>query len=178
MKIHYAWGAKGPGFKSRRPDHFSDEPIRVNMKKAMALLIVVVVLGGLAYGAASRHFVKTDKGAIVLVKRFLTVADTFVDVRAWSSDDFDAHPELKRALVEQGYADLLAQLKAREREAALGDIKDRAAALAGAVAAKVSETAADVAATVSETAEDVATEVSEKAGAVAAKVSEAVAPEK
>ena len=128
---------------------------RVNMKKAIALLIVVVVLGGLAYGAASRHFVKTDKGGIVLAKRFLTCADTFVDVLAWSSDDFDAHPELKRALVEQGYGDLLAQLKAREREAALGEIKDKAAALAGEVAAKVSDTAADVAATVAEKAEAV-----------------------
>ena len=151
---------------------------RVNMKKAIALLIVVVVLGGLAYGAASRHFVKTDKGGIVLAKRFLTCADTFVDVRAWSSDDFDAHPELKRALVEQGYGDLLAQLKAREREAALGEIKDKAAALAGEVAAKVSDTAADVAATVAEKAEAVAAEVSEKAGEVAAKVSETVAPAK
>lgn len=135
------------------------------MNKIIGLLVAVVVLGGLAYWAASHHVVRTDEGAIVLAKRFLTCADTYVDMRAWSSADFAAHPELRRALADQGHSDLLAEQKARERKASLDDVKDKATALAGEVAAKVSATAADVAA-----------EVSEKAEAVAGKIAETVEP--
>ena len=134
------------------------------MKKIVAIVVVLAVLAGLSYWCASHHVVKTDPGVLVLSKRFLTGADTFVDVRKWSSADFDAHPELKRALAEGGYADLLAELKAQERLAALDDMKVKAAALAEDVAAKVSETAGEVADQVSAKAEDVAEKVAEKLG--------------
>ncbi len=135
--------------------------MQVDMKKLIGSLVAVVILGGLAYWAASHHVVRTDEGTLVLAKRFLTYADTYVDVRAWSSADFAAHPELWRALVDQGYQDLLAKWKARERKASLDEVKDKAAALAGEVAAKVSATAADVAADVSEKAEEVAGKIAE-----------------
>ena len=137
------------------------------MKKLVAGFALVAILGILSYWVASHHVVKTDQGVVVLAKRFLTGADTFVDVREWSSADFDAHPELKRALSDQGYRELLEDLKKSEIKASLDGMREKAAAVAGDLAAKVSETAGDLAA-----------EVSEKAGDVAEKIEETVRGEK
>lgn len=147
------------------------------MKKTIASILVVAVLGGLTYWGASRHVVRTEEGVVVLSKRFLAFADTAVDVRRWTSDDFDAHPELKKALIDEGYGDMLERLRARERKAALEGMADKAEAAAGEFAGKVSDMAGDVAAEVSETAGAIATKVSEKAGEVADKVAETLGTE-
>lgn len=107
------------------------------MKKLIAVLLAVFVLGFLLYWSAQHHVVRTEKGVIVLVKRFLTYTDTFVDVRKWSSADFDAHPELKRAMIDQGYRDLLVEIKTRELKAKFTGLADKAAALAGEIASKL-----------------------------------------
>ena len=110
------------------------------MKKAILPIMAALVLGSLSYWSASHHVVKTDKGVVVLAKRFLTFEDTGVDVRRWTSADFDAHPELKRAMIDQGYRDMLMELRAGELEASLNDVADKAGALAEGVAAKIAET--------------------------------------
>jgi hypothetical protein len=79
---------------------------------------------------------------VVLSKRFLTYADTFIDVRKWSSADFDAHPELKRAMIDQGYRDMLVELKTHEIEASFNEAMDKAAMLAEELAAKIEKTVA------------------------------------
>jgi hypothetical protein len=63
-----------------------------------------------------------------------------VDVRKWSSADFDAHPELKRALIDQGYRDMLVELKTREVKDAFNGAMDKAAMLADEIAAKIEKT--------------------------------------
>jgi hypothetical protein len=133
------------------------------MKKTWALVLLVAVLGGLAYWGARHHVVKTEQGAIVLTKRFLTYADTAVDVRPWSFDEFAAHPELKKALIDQGYQDLLEQLKTRERKAAFDELAAKADAMAETAAMQISQAAGDVAAEVSEAAGDAAAKASEMA---------------
>ena len=144
------------------------------MKNTVAAVLVLAVLAGAAGWCAGHHVVRTDQGVLVLAKRYLACGDSFVDVRAWSSADFDRRPELTRALVAGGYADVLADVKARERQAALDDLKGRAAGLAKDVAGQVAAKAGEVAATVSQTATDVAGHVSQKAEEVAAQVSEKI----
>ena len=144
------------------------------MKKFVAVVIGLAVLAGLVYWSASRHAVLTDQGVLVVAKRYLGVADTFVDVRAWSSADYDGHPDLKAALVSGGYGDLLSDLKARERQAALDDLKNRAAGMARDVAGQVATKAEEVAGAVSQTATEVAGQVAQKAEEVAAQVSEKI----
>ena len=141
------------------------------MKISVAILVVLALLAGLTYWCASHHVVKTDQGVVVLAKRFLAGADSFVDVRSWSSADFDAHPELKRALAEGGYDDMLADLKARERQAALDDLKNRAAGMAKDMADQVATKAGEVAGAVSQTATEVAGQVAQKAEKAVAQVS-------
>ena len=132
------------------------------MKKIVAVVIGLAVLAGLVYWSAAHHAVRTDQGVLVVAKRYLGIADTFADVRAWSSADFDGHPDLQAALVSGGYGDLLSDLKARERQAALDDLKNRAAGMARDVADQVATKAEEVAGQVAQKAEEVAAQVSEK----------------
>ncbi|MEW6078695.1 MAG: hypothetical protein AB1724_12835 [Thermodesulfobacteriota bacterium] len=110
------------------------------MNKLITLLVFVAIIGIGAYWAADHHVVKTNKGVIVLVKRYLTYADTHVDVRKWSSADFDAHPELKRAMIEQGYRDMLAEIKEREIRAKMDEMRGKVSDVADEFAAKVQKT--------------------------------------
>lgn len=112
------------------------------MKNRIALLVVLAAAGLGAYWTARHHVVKTDKGVIVLGKRFLTYADTLVDVRRWSSADFDTHPELKRAMTDQGYRDMLVEIKTREVKDTLNEAVDKAVVLADEIAAKIEKTVA------------------------------------
>ena len=144
------------------------------MKRLLASAIVLAGLVVGAYWCAGHHVVRTDRGVLVVAKRYLAAGDTFADVRAWSSAEFVEHPELKAALVAGGYEDLLADLKARERQAALDDLKNRAAGLAKDVAGQVATKAEEVAGAVSQTAAEVAGQVAQKAEEVAAQVSEKI----
>ena len=144
------------------------------MRKAIAAAGFLAVLAAAAFWCAGHHVVRTDQGVLVVAKRYLAAGDTFADVRAWSSAEFDEHPELKAALVAGGYEDLLADLKARERQAALDDLKNRAAGLAKDVAGQVATKAEEVAGAVSQTAAEVAGQVAQKAEEVAAQVSEKI----
>jgi len=112
------------------------------MKQFVILLVVLAVAAFAAYWPARHHVVKTDKGVVVLAKRFLTYTDTFVDVRNWSSADFDAHPDLKRALMDQGYRDVLADVKTKELKATFSNLVERAVMLADETAEKIAEAVA------------------------------------
>lgn len=112
------------------------------MKKLVVILVLIAVAALAAYWPARHHVVKTEKGVIVLSKRFLTYTDTFVDARKWSSADFDAHPELKRAMIDQGYRDMLVEIKTREVKASFDEMMDKAAVLADEIAAKIEKTVA------------------------------------
>lgn len=144
------------------------------MKKAIAAAGFLAVLAAAAFWCAGHHVVRTDQGVLVVAKRYLAAGDTFADVRAWSSADFDGHPDLQAALVAGGYEDLLADLKARERQAALDDLKNRAAGMARDVADQVATKAEEVAGAVSQTATEVADQMAQKAEEVAAQVSEKI----
>lgn len=143
------------------------------MKRLIAAAGFLAVLAA-AFWCANHHVVRADPGVLVVAKRYLAVGDTFADVRAWSSADFDGHPDLQAALVAGGYEDLLADLKARERQAALDDLKNRAAGMARDVADQVATKAEEVAGAVSQTAAEVAGQVAQKAEEVAAQVSEKI----
>lgn len=144
------------------------------MKRLLASAIVLAGLVVGAYWCAGHHVVRTDRGVLVVAKRYLAAGDTFADVRAWSSADFDGHPDLQAALVSGGYEDLLADLKARERQAALDDLKSRAAGMARDMADQVATKAEEVAGAVSQTATEVADQMAQKAEEVAAQVSEKI----
>jgi hypothetical protein len=82
------------------------------MKKALLWIGVVVVLAGAAaWWVATHHIIRTRHGTVVLEKRFLTFDQTWADARGWKLEDFEAHPAVKKALLQDGYGDLLAELR-------------------------------------------------------------------
>ena len=75
--------------------------------------VVVVLLMFTTFGSlvwlAGHHLVKTEKGLVVVPKRFVRLAGTRVDIRGWTWNDAVAHHEVSRALINAGYTDVLPQ---------------------------------------------------------------------
>lgn len=92
------------------------------LNTVIVLVILVILAGGAAYWLASHHVVRGDDGVMVLKKRFLTFEDTRVDIRGWEIRDFDRHMNIRRALVAEGYGDLIANLKQKELKGSVNDI--------------------------------------------------------
>ena len=76
-------------------------------KISLAVVVAAVVAAAVLGGLSTRHFVRTDRGLVVVPKRFLALSGTCADVRGWTWDDAQAHPDLQRALLDAGYADVL-----------------------------------------------------------------------
>ena len=64
------------------------------MKK---ILIIIVVIAGLVFGALNFHFILTDNGPKVLKKADLTFSYTFVDARGIKQHKLLTNPALLKA---------------------------------------------------------------------------------
>jgi hypothetical protein len=92
------------------------------MKMIVTVMLILLIAGFSAYWLAGHHVVRAESGYLVLEKRFLSLNDTYVDVRGWTSADYDRHPQLKRALIIQGYDDLLADLGRKEIQSSIEEM--------------------------------------------------------
>ena len=81
-------------------------PERVRILVIAAVIGASLLVGSLTW-CAGHHVVKTDKGLVVVSKRFMSLGGTFADIRKWTWNDAVAHSELSKALVHAGYGDLL-----------------------------------------------------------------------
>ena len=71
-----------------------------------AVFFLAAVAGSLVW-LSGHHLVKTEKGLVVLTKRFVGLSGSCVDIRGWTWADAVAHPDVSRALIREGYSDLL-----------------------------------------------------------------------
>ena len=62
--------------------------------------------GALMWGAFQYHLVRTTSGFVVVPKRSLGLADSYVDVRTWTMADWTKHPELVLDVTESGKTDV------------------------------------------------------------------------
>ena len=90
------------------------------------VLLLVLVGGGCAVWLYGHHVIQTRQGRIVMEKRFLTFKDSWVDVRAWTSKDFAAHPVIKQALIRGGYGDMIQELRYNELRQSVTDLAQQA----------------------------------------------------
>jgi hypothetical protein len=107
------------------------------MKRIAAVILVLSIGGFGAYWLAGHHVVRAESGYLILEKRFLSVDDTYVDVRSWTSADYDRHPQLKRALIIQGYDDLLADLRRSEIQDSIEEMVKHAEIAADEISAMI-----------------------------------------
>ncbi|MFH0953597.1 MAG: hypothetical protein V1873_04640 [Verrucomicrobiota bacterium] len=85
------------------------------MKVAVwSVVIVLLAVAGLAWFVATHHLILTEKGAVLVGKRFLTYEETYADTRSWSITDFDEHPNVRDALIRNGYGDIISELRREE----------------------------------------------------------------
>lgn len=110
------------------------------MQKFIVVLAGLAILAAALYVPASYQVVRMEQGSIVLHKRFLTYGDSYIDARGFTSADFDSRPELKKAMIDAGYSDLLSDLKTRELKEQFAKAMDQAQVAAEQVAAVIKET--------------------------------------
>lgn len=77
------------------------------IRKAMSALFLIAIGAALAYYALGHHVVRTDKGHVSVPKAQMGLTQTYVDIRGWERSEFEEHPELTAALLENGYEDLV-----------------------------------------------------------------------
>ena len=68
-----------------------------------------MIVGAALLGAAMHyHFVRTDKGVLMVPKISKGLGDTYVDVRAFQLEDWRQHRSLAAALVNSNKSEVLA----------------------------------------------------------------------
>lgn len=70
-------------------------------------ILLLLIGGGVMYVLLAYHFVTTKDGSVRVPKAAMTFDDTFVDITAWEARDFVEHPDLTRALLDNGHEDLV-----------------------------------------------------------------------
>jgi hypothetical protein len=73
-----------------------------------AVLFMAVIAGSLVW-LSGHHLVKTEKGLVIVPKRFVGLSGTCADIRNWKWEDAVKQHELSLALIKAGYSDLLPQ---------------------------------------------------------------------
>jgi hypothetical protein len=87
------------------------------MLSLLRFAVAMVLLAGWALAALSLHVVRTAAGVELIPKNKLSIVDTYVDVRHWSSDDEDKHPALYARLRQLDQTNLLEASAEPEEEA-------------------------------------------------------------
>lgn len=62
------------------------------------------LLMGLSY---EYHFVMSDQGFLIVPKTQSALKNIYVDIREWSLKDWGNHPDVARALIQDGRSDLI-----------------------------------------------------------------------
>ncbi len=84
-----------------------------SMIRGLILLVFgILVGGGAAYSAFTRHLVQADDGWHCVPNAASSVADCYRDVRGWTPSDWAAHPGVGAALVEAGKGDVVMRTSA------------------------------------------------------------------
>ncbi|MBA4386641.1 MAG: hypothetical protein C0404_01600 [Verrucomicrobia bacterium] len=91
-------------------------------KLAVGGLLLAAALASLGW-MGSRYVIRTSEGYAVVPKRFFSLSTVYVDARTWTYRDFDARPEIRKAMTSHGYGDYITDLRAAETRAAVDDAR-------------------------------------------------------
>lgn len=79
------------------------------MRRLGAVLFGVLLGGGLVWFGFHYHVVRTGEGLLYVPKTSATLVDTYVDIRDWSAEEWQDHPDLIAAVVKDGREELIVQ---------------------------------------------------------------------
>lgn len=77
------------------------------MRKLLTFFLGMIVGAGLVCFAFNYHILYAKEGVLLVPKPQANLSDIYVDVRNWKSSDWQAHPELARAVIAHGRSDLV-----------------------------------------------------------------------
>lgn len=76
-------------------------------RKFLSAVFFMMLGGILAACAIGLHIVCAPTGLLAVRKTRPAVKDLYVDIRRWTRQDWQKHPDLEKALIEAGHQDLL-----------------------------------------------------------------------
>lgn len=76
--------------------------------KSVWLFLGGILTGFLLMGLSYEyHFVMSDEGFLIVPKTHSALKNIYVDIRAWSLEDWGKHPDVARALIQDGRSELI-----------------------------------------------------------------------
>ena len=72
-------------------------------------IVFLLVGAGIMYWLLGHHIVITDSDRVIVPKASMGLSDSYVDIVDWTAEDFKEHPELTKALVDNGHGDLIVE---------------------------------------------------------------------
>jgi hypothetical protein len=88
------------------------------MSRLSSFLLGMVAGAGLLHGATTYHVVRASNGFHLIAKQPARLAESYVDIRAFTMTDWAAHPLLASALVQANKQQLVG-------ESAAGTLQDK-----------------------------------------------------
>jgi len=78
------------------------------MRGKLIGVVLWIVLLGTAFVALRYHVVRTRDAVLLVRKPAFSLEDCLVDVRNWRAPDWQKHAALRKALIEAGHGDVVA----------------------------------------------------------------------
>jgi len=82
-------------------------------KKLFTWIIVLAIIGAIFYLPGTYTVVRKSARIIVLKKSEFSLSQVYVDVTDWTPVQYLQHPALTKALIEQGFKDMMEQVKSK-----------------------------------------------------------------
>jgi hypothetical protein len=95
-----------------------------SVRKLISIIFWIVVGMALMYGMQRHHIVRTEERWLLVPKDQIGLRDTYVDMRGWTSNDLQEHPQVVKALVENGHRDVVAAVVAEDARGGVETIID------------------------------------------------------
>ncbi len=95
------------------------------MKKLISIIFWVLVGMGLMYGMLRHHIVRTEERWLLVPKDQIELRDTYVNMSGWNSKDLQEHPQVVKALVENGHRDVVVAIVAEDATGGIESILDK-----------------------------------------------------
>ncbi len=93
--------------------------------KSLWLFLGGVLTGFLLMGLSYEyHFVMSDKGFLIVPKTQSALKNIYVDIRGWSLEDWGKHPDVARALIQDGRSELVRTGTAQNLEQLIPPLTD------------------------------------------------------
>jgi len=89
------------------------------MSRVSSFLLGMVTGAGLLQGVTTYHVVRANDGIHLVAKQPARLSETYVDIRAFTMNDWAGHPQLASALVQANQQQLLG-------DSAAGALKEQA----------------------------------------------------